>query len=101
MIGTEYNVIEFEFFVMVYVLIVMHQLMKDDLLIVPSIPGIIHATSFDTLVELHAKYPLPTYELMANYGYKILESHNKKLSFTQADLCKLFSTIEANNGYII
>lgn len=103
MIGTNnnYSIIEFEVFVMVYTLAVMHQLMGDGLLIIPNIPGIIQTHAYATIMDLSIKYPLPNYEMMAEYGFKILESHNKITSFSKNDLYVLFLQIEANNGYIL
>lgn len=102
MIGTNnYSVIEFEFFVMVYTLSVLHQLIHDGYLSVPNIPGIIQTQSHETIIELSQKYPLPTYELMAQYAFKILDAHNKITAFTANDLYTLFYKVEVNNGYVL
>lgn len=103
MIGTNnnYSVIEFEVFVMVYTLAVMHQLIQDGLLSITNIPGIIQTHAHATIMDLSAKYPLPNYEMMAEYGFKILESHNKITAFSKHDLYMLFLQVEANNGYIL
>jgi hypothetical protein len=101
MIGHNTSIIEFEFFTMVYVLTAMHQLAADKLLQIPNLPSIINTPSYETIIDLSQKYPLPTYDMMAEYGYRILAAHNKILSFTQEDLRRLFLEVEVNNGYII
>lgn len=101
---TGIDVIELEFFTMVYTLVVMHKLIREGLLIVTAIPSISTIAWMDTITELGLKYPLPTYDVMADYGYRMIQAHkpvNTKLSFTQEDLYKLFVNIEANNGYIL
>ena len=102
------SVIEFEFFIMVYILTAMYQLTIDchpktgePLLSVPVLPSVINTPSYEVIMELSEKYPLPSYDLMSEYAYRILAAHNIKLNFSQEDLKKLFLSVEVNNGYIL
>lgn len=101
MIGNNLSTFEFELFTMVYALTAMHQLVKDKLLFVPILPPIIAETAIETLKEFHEKYPLPSYDMMADFAYKILETHNPRLSFSKINLQNLFTAVEVNNGYIL